>query len=163
MEQTPGNTWIEHLVLELSMKGIVVLIVLAASSPALSQEWSAESCSAALQGAYSPFSGRSGASTRGDFNGDGKTDFALLLDNSRGTRKSAIGVCLSKEPRPLLITAPYATATISTKPRGTAYMDRETGKKGAYERDVISVSDGPGAGASYVLRVGVFARVVDGD
>jgi hypothetical protein len=41
-------------------------------------------------------------------------------------------------------------------------MDRETGKKGAYERDVISVSDGTGAAASYVLRAGVFARIVDG-
>jgi hypothetical protein len=145
------------------MKVIVVLIILTASSSAFAQEWSAESCSAALERAYSPFSARSGASTRGDFNSDGQTDFALLLDNARDARKSAIGVCLSKEPRPLLITAPYATATISTKPRGTAYMDRETGKNGAYERDVISVSDGAGAGASYVLRVGVFARVVDGD
>jgi len=145
------------------MKVIVVLIALAAPSLALGQEWSAESCSAALERAYSPFSARAGASTRGDFNSDRQADFALLLDSSRSTGKSAIGVCLSKEPRALLITAPYATANISTKPQGTAYSDRETGKKGTYERDAISVSDtAGGASASYVLRVGVFARVVDG-
>jgi len=141
---------------------IAVLIALAAPSSALGQEWSADSCSAALERAYSPFSARDGASARGDFNRDGLSDFALLMDNSRDKRKSAIGVCLSGEPRALLITAPYATTTISTKPQGTTYTDRETGKRGAYERDAISVGDGAGGGASYVLRVGVFARVVDG-
>jgi hypothetical protein len=145
------------------MKVIVALIALAAPSSAFAQEWNAETCKAALERAYSPFSARSSASTLGDFNSDGQTDFSLLLDNSRDRRKSAIGVCLSKEPRPLLITAPYATGKISTKPRGTVYVDRETGKKGVYERDAISVSDGTGARASYVLRVGVFARVVDGN
>jgi hypothetical protein len=145
------------------MKVIVVLIALAAPSLALGQEWTAESCSAALERAYSPFSARAGASTRGDFNSDGQVDFALLLDNPRTVVKTAIGVCLSKEPRPLLITAPYATAKISTKPQGTTYSDRATGKKGTYERDAISVSDTAGwASASYVLRAGVFARVVDG-
>jgi hypothetical protein len=143
------------------MKSIVVLIALAASSSVFGQEWSAESCGAALERAYSPFSERTGTTVHGDFNSDGLIDFALLLDNSR-TSKSAIGVCLSNEPRPLLITAPYATAKISTKPKGAAYTDRETGKKDTYERDAISVSDGAGVGASYILRVGVFARVVDG-
>lgn len=144
------------------MKVIVTLIALAAPFSALSQDWSAESCGAALEHAYSPFTARVGATTRGDFNSDGLPDFALFLDNVRAG-KSAIGVCLSKEPRPLLITAPFATATISTKPSGTGYVDQESGKRGAYERDAISVTNGAGASASYVLRVGVFARVVDGN
>ena len=144
------------------MKFIVVLIALAAPASAFGQEWTADSCSAALERAYSPFSARAGANTRGDYNSDGLADFALVLVNSR-THKAAIGVCLSKEARPLLITAPYAAARISTKPAGTRYTDRETGKKGTFERDAISVSDGAKSTASYVLRVGVFDRVVDGD
>ena len=145
------------------MKTVAIFLALAAPASALSQDWTAETCNSALEHAYSPFAAKPGASTRGDFNSDGLTDFALLLGNSRNTRNSAIGVCLSKEPRPLLITAPYATGTISTKPMGTAYRDLETAKKGAYERDAISVNDGAGAGASYILRAGVFARVIDGD
>jgi hypothetical protein len=42
-------------------------------------------------------------------------------------------------------------------------MDLETGNKSTYERDAISVSNGAGVRASYVLRRGVFARVIDGD
>lgn len=143
------------------MKTIVVLFALAAPLPAMGQDWNVESCSAALERAYAPFSARAGSSTRGDFNSDGSSDVALFVDRGRGAHPSAIGVCLSNEPRPLLVTAPYATGTISTKPHGTPYTDRETGKKGIYERDAIFVSDGEATSASYVLRVGVFARVVE--
>lgn len=145
------------------MKTIAVLLALAAPTAALGQEWSAALCTAALERAYSPFLARLPANTRGDFNSDGLTDFALLMDHPRDPHKSAIGVCLSREPRALLITAPYATAHISTKQQGTPYVDRQTGKKATYERDAISVDDGEGATASYVLRVGVFARVVEGE
>jgi len=145
------------------MKIIAVVISLALPSAAFCQEWSREHCSSALEQAYSSFAAREHASTRGDFNSDGKADFALLLDSARDSRKSAIGVCLSREPRPLLITAPYESGKIFTKPKGTAYRDFETEKDGVYERDAISVSDGAWVGASYVLRGGVFAKVIDGD
>ena len=145
------------------MKVVAVLIALAAPASAIGQAWTAETCSAALEHSYASFVARAGATTRGDFNSDGLPDAALLLDNMRGAHRSAIGVCLSKEPRPLLITAPYAAGTISTTPVGTRYTDSETGRTGAFERDAITVRDGGGARASYVLRVGVFARVIDGD
>ena len=141
------------------MKILLVLSVGLAAFPALGQEWRADSCESALARAYTPFSARAGARTSGDFNGDGKADFAVFLDNL-AAHKSAIGVCLSREPRPLLITAPYQTGKIFTKPKGTAYTNSET--KGVYELDTISVSDGAKSGASYILRAGVFARIVDG-
>lgn len=144
------------------MKLIVTLLLLAAPSAALCQDWSVDSCSSALQRAYSSFSAREHAGTSGDFNGDGNLDFALLMDSLRGSHKAAIGVCLSREQRPLLITAPYTSGKIFTKPKGTAYEDLEADKRGAYERDAISVSDGASVGASYILRAGVFARVIDG-
>ena len=145
------------------MKIIVVVVALAAPSVAFCQAWSVESCSAALEHAYSTYSARDHATTAGDFNSDGEGDVALLLDSRHDSHKSAIGVCLSREPRPLLITAPYESAKILAKPKGTAYVDFETGEKSVYERDAISVSDGARAGASYVLRGGVFARVIDGN
>jgi len=143
------------------MKIVLVLALGMAAFPAFGQEWRADTCGSALTHAYTPFSARAGASTSGDFNGDGQADFALFLDNS-ALHRSAIGVCLSKEPRPLLITAPYQAVKIFTKPKGTAYTNAETGQNGAYELDAIAVSDGARRGASYILRVGVFARVVDG-
>ena len=147
------------LVLELSMKTILILMLGLVAFPAFAQEWRADSCESALAQAYTPFSARTDAPTSGDFNGDGQADFALFLDN-RASHNSAIGVCLSREPRPLLITAPYQTAKIFTKPKGTAYTSAKS--KGVYELDTISVSDGAKSGASYILRAGVFARVVDG-
>lgn len=146
----------------LEMKTILAAMIGLAVLPAFAQEWNADTCRAGLEHAYATFSARAGASTAGDFNGDHQEDFALLLDDSLKHR-SAIGVCLSREPRVLLITAPYQSSRIFTKPKGTAYMNFETEKKGAYELDAISVSDGAWIGASYILRAGVFARVIDGD
>jgi hypothetical protein len=125
--------------------------------------WSAPNCVSALEQAYKPFAARKGAETSGDFNSDGQPDFAMLLDNARTPAISAIGICLSNESRPLLITAPYQTVEIFTKPKGTAYEDYEDETQGTYDRDVISVSDGAWIGASYVLRAGIFVRIVDGD
>ena len=143
------------------MKIILVLALGLVAFPSFGQEWRVDSCESALARAYTSFSARADARTDGDFNGDRQADFALLLDNP-ATHKSAIGVCLSKEPRPLLITAPYQTGRIFTKPKGTGYTNTETQQKGAYELDAISVSDGARIGASYILRAGVFVRVVDG-
>ena len=143
------------------MRTILVLTLCLAAVPAFAQEWRADTCEPALAHAYTSFSARANARTSGDFNGDGRMDFALFLDNLI-VHKVAIGVCLSGEPRPLLITAPSQTSKILTKPKGTAYMSIETGQHGVYELDTISVSNGAQDGASYILRAGVFARVVDG-
>ena len=145
------------------MKLLVALVVLVTPLPAFAQEWNAASCESALESAYASFSARDAANTTGDFNSDGRADFALLLDSVWGVKRSAIGVCLSREPRPLLILNPYETGKIFTKPKGTAFMDVETETEGVYERDVISVSDGGWIGASYILRAGVFVKIIDGD
>jgi hypothetical protein len=113
--------------------------------------------------AYSFFSPRPNAATKGDFNSDGEPDFALLLEAKASPHRAAVGVCLSNEPRPLLITSPYQSAKIFTKPKGTKYMDFDAESSGIYERDAISVSDGAWLGASYILRGGVFVQVIDSD
>lgn len=145
------------------MKILISLLILLASSAATCQEWTGAVCHASLDQAYSFFAVRPNASTQGDYNGDGEPDFAAILDGKAQSGKSAIGVCLSREARPLLITNPYQSAKIFTKPKGTAYLDFDTEGRGMYELDSISVSDGAWLGASYILRGGVFARVIDGD
>ena len=145
------------------MKFLVALLLLPATSVASSQDWTPNTCSASLERAYGFFSARTEAATQGDFNGDGALDFALLLATKTPPNKPAIGVCLSKEARPLLITRPYQSVKIFTKLKGTQYVDFETEKPGTYELDSISVSDGAWLGASYILRGGVFVQIVDSD
>ena len=106
------------------------------------------------------FSPRGDAATQGDFNSDGAPDFALLLEAKAAPHRAAVGVCLSNESRPLLITSPYQSAKIFTKRKGTKYMEFDTEHSGIYERDAISVSDGAWIGASYILRGGVFVQVI---
>jgi len=146
-----------------NMKLFVAPLIILASSAAHCQEWSSDTCNASLEHAYDFFAIRPGAATQGDFNGDKALDFAVVLDGKAHSGRSAIGVCLSNEARPLLITDPYQSAKIFTKPKGTAYTDFETENRGVYELDSISVSDGAWIGASYILRGGVFVRVIDRD
>jgi len=146
------------------MRLLVVLLLLQASAAVSAQEWSSINCDASLGHAYSFFVPRRDATaTQGDFNGDGTTDYALLLEAKALPHKGAIGVCLSNEPRPLLITSPYVSTKIFTKAKGTEYMDFDSESTGVYEHDAISVSDGAWLGASYILRAGVFVQVIDSD
>ena len=145
------------------MKSLVGIAMILASSAAYCQGWGSESCGAALERAYTVFSVRPDATTQGDFNSDGQSDFAKLLDHKYQPGKAAVGICLSGVKKPLLITDPYQSTKIFTKPKGTAYMDFNTEKEGVYERDVVSVSDGTWFGSSYILRSGVFVEVIDGD
>ena len=144
-------------------KLIVALLILQAPIGARAASWTSSACGDALEHAYGFFSIRPRASTQGDFNGDGDADFAFLLAGKGKPSRPAIGICLSKEARPLLITSPPESAAISTKHRGTTYFDFETEKPGIYELDAISVSDGGWIGASYILRAGVFVRIIDRD
>ena len=145
------------------MKILAALLILQASIGGATSEWSNDSCGVALEHAYSFFSVGTQSATQGDFNGDGQADFAFLLAGKTRPNKAAIGVCLSNEPRPLLITSPYQSTHIFTKPKGTPYMDFETEIPGRYELDSIAVSDGGWIGASYILRAGVFVQIIDGD
>ena len=134
-----------------------------ASAAAYSQEWSDDSCHSELQRAYTLFVVRPGATTQGDFNSDGSPDIAKLLDHTALPDKAAVGVCLSGVKKPVVVTNPYESTKVFTKPKGTTYLDYESETEGIYERDAISVSDGTWFGASYILRAGVFVQVVDGD
>jgi hypothetical protein len=146
-----------------TFRRIVALLLLQAAMDASAASWTSSHCGGALERAYAFFSVRPHASTQGDFNGDGDADFAFLLVTNGTPAKAAIGVCLSNEARPLLITSPPESAVISTKPRGTAYLDFDTKRPGVFELDAISVSDGASMGASYILRAGVFVPIIDRD
>jgi hypothetical protein len=146
------------------MKFLAALLLLQASAGAPAQDGASGTCSALLGHAYGFFAPRGdAAATQGDFNSDGAVDFALLLEEKASPHRAAIGVCLSNEPRPLLIISPYVSGKIFTKPKGTSYMDLESQSTGVYERDAISVSDGEWLGVSYILRGGVFVQVIDAD
>lgn len=116
--------------------------------------WSAPNCVSALEQAYKPFAARKSAEASGDFNSDGQPDFAMLLDNARTPAISAIGICLSNESRPLLITAPYQTVEIFTKPKGTAYEDYETRLKARTTETSFRSVTAPGSGRATFSALG---------
>ena len=131
------------------------------SSASASEPWTATSCKESIAHAYNGYELRDAAPASGDYNDDGHSDFAFLLD--RQSKKAAIGVCLSGVGFPVAITNIYVSGHISTKVKGTRYMNFDTETESTYERDVISVDDGAWIGASYVLRQGIFVEVVDRD
>lgn len=134
--------------------------LLLTGTAASAQDWTPAQCAASLERAYSFFSARAGTQVQGELNGDGRVDHALLLDHRARPDRSVIGVCLSGEPRPLLITDPYASTRIAITPHGAEYHDAQAGNAGRFELDAITVGDADDARASYILRVGVFERIV---
>src|SRR6476469_4325820 len=102
------------------MKRLVALLMVLAPCAATCQEWTGTTCIASLERAYSVFAVRPDTSIQGDFNGDGGLDFAVLLDGKAHKGNAAIGVCLSREARPLIITHPYQSTKIVARPKGTA-------------------------------------------
>ena len=142
---------------------LIASALLLTSTAASAQDWAREQCAASLERAYSFFSTRAGTQVQGELNGDGRADHALLLDHRSRPDRSVIGVCLSGEPRPLLITDPYASTRIAITPRGREYRDAQAGNARQFELDAITVDGAAAARASYILRVGVFERVVHAD
>ena len=102
---------------------------------------------------------------RGDYDGDGMADIALLLRPKSGSGKYVISVCLSSKPAvlPELIPAAYTTGELSTTPRGQKYYDFNNGTEGTYELDGVGTSCCECCGATYIYRAGRFVEVVDSD
>lgn len=102
---------------------------------------------------------------RGDYDGDGRTDIALLLQPKSGSGKYAIAVCLSTKPTgiPELIPDAYTTGELSTTPRGQKYYDFNDGTEGKYELDGVGTSCCECCGATYIYRSGHFEEIVDSD
>ena len=102
---------------------------------------------------------RPASTIRGDFNGDGRDDWAGLMDRKAQPARSAIGVCLSGEVRPLLIPGQHRLARIALTTKGSRHADLVTDMTGVFERDAISTTDEDGNTVSYILRIGTFARI----
>lgn len=111
--------------------------------------------------------------TAGDFDGDGRTDVALLIqdgphpdpDYPRRLDSMHIAVCLNREAGVDLLTIdqPYCGDGITRAPKGAPYYDFVTGKKGTYLLDGVSVYCFEKAGATYEFENGTFRRIVDSD
>ena len=142
-------------------------LILLAASPALATD----ACRARAAAAFpdhrpAPATAeRTSVSARGDFDGDGAADTALLLQPLGGTAKLAAAVCLSGSPggQPMLIEDIYTAGNLSTKGKGSRYVDYDTEQAGVYERDGINSYCCGCCGATYVLRNGAFVQVVDSD
>jgi hypothetical protein len=144
-----------------------LLIVQLAASPTLA----ADSCAARATDAYASYrlapktAERTSVSASGDFDGDGKTDTAVLLRPLAKNTKLAAAVCLSSAPdsKPVLIKDIYTAGNLSTMTKGSRHFDYDTEKYGIYERDGINTYCCNCCGATYIMRNDVFVQVVDSD
>jgi len=101
----------------------------------------------------------------GDFNGDGKRDYALLIEH----RNRLIALAFVNKGRG------FTKHTLETPPKGEVpvYLwlyrkgerdtDYETGKEFVYRTDAIGVMYYEKAGVSYVYERGRFRRVITSD
>jgi hypothetical protein len=111
--------------------------------------------------------------TYGDFDGDGRRDVALLIQNGdkpepdypRRLDSLHIAVCLNTKAgvKLYLIDKPYCGDGITCAPKGQPYYDYDTGKKGTYRLDGVSAYCFEQAGATYEFENGIFRQIVDSD
>jgi hypothetical protein len=111
--------------------------------------------------------------TTGDFDGDGRQDLALLIqdgpapgpDNPGRPDSLHIAVCLNQKTgiSLFLIDKPYCSDGIERTLKGNSYYDFETGKRGTYRLDGVSAYCFEKAGATYEFENGIFSRIVDSD
>ena len=110
---------------------------------------------------------------RGDFDGDGRTDVALLIQdgaapdsNYPGRLNSLhIAVCLNRKTQVKLymIDKLYCGDGITRAPKGKSYYNFETEKTGTYLLDGVSAYCFEKAGATYEFENGAFHQIVDSD
>lgn len=136
-------------------------LLLSAPFAVLCTERNEAECRAALAQAYSVFQMQPASAVRGDFNGDGRKDWAGLMERKAEPARSAIGVCLSGEHRPLLILSQHKLTGMVLTNKGSRHSDLAADATGVFERDAISVTEEAGDVSSYILRVGTFARIAN--
>jgi len=109
----------------------------------------------------------------GDFDGNGRKDIALLIqdgpspdpDYPRRLDSLHIAVCLSGSAgvRLSLIDKPYCGDGIALARKGRPYHDFVTDQDGAYRFDGVSAYCFEKAGATYQFENGTFHEIVDSD
>jgi len=110
---------------------------------------------------------------RGDFDGDGHQDIALLIQNRAQPvieepdriKSTRIAVCLAKVPSMVLrlIERPYCDDFIYLMKKGEKMYDIEAGNLGTYPADAIGTICFEKAGAVFVFDGKNFKRIVNGD
>ena len=110
---------------------------------------------------------------RGDFDGDGRQDIALLIQNRAQPvfeepdriKATRIAVCLAKVPAMVLrlIAEPYCDDFIYLVRKGDAMYDIEAGDLGKYPVDAIGTTCFEKAGAVFFFDGKDFRRIVNGD
>jgi len=110
---------------------------------------------------------------RGDFDGDGRVDVALLvqaratpvLEYPERISASRVAVCLDRSSGLTVhvIDDPYCGDYIRRAPKGARYHDFETEAKGVYPSDGVTTVCFKKASATYVYDGARFRRIVDGD
>jgi hypothetical protein len=112
---------------------------------------------------------------QGDFDGDGRADIALLIQNRsepsleypERAYSSLVAVCLSRPTSVTLhlLKEPYCSDLIARSPKGERYYDFETDRRGTYPSDGVKTVCFEKASATYVYekQAGSFRRIVDGD
>lgn len=109
----------------------------------------------------------------GDFDGNGRTDLALLIqdgpapepDYSGRLDSLNIAVCLDLKTsvKLYLIDNPYCGDGITRARKGHRYYDYEKQTYGTYSEDGVSAYCFEKAGATYVFEKGAFRQIVDSD
>lgn len=136
------------------------------------QEWSVTSISADVA-AWSKSHRKNPTLVRGDFNGDGHLDVALLIQNRakpvldypERAQSSLVAVCLSRPTAVVLhlIDKLYCSDAIEQVRKGRQYYDFEKEKAGTYPLDGVRTICFEKASATYVYDGAGFRRIVDGD
>jgi ABC-type antimicrobial peptide transport system ATPase subunit len=98
----------------------------------------------------------------GDFDGDGQTDWALLIVDGKAT-KLAICMHIKRSPRVFVIADPYCGDAVYRSNARSRHHNYETYRDEVIKRDGVSVSCFEKAGATYVYERGSFRRIVDAD
>lgn len=111
--------------------------------------------------------------THGDFDGDGRRDIALLIQDGANPNPDYpgrddslhIAVCLNTRAgiRLYLIDKPYCGDGITLSAKGQTYYDYDTGREGTYRLDGVSAYCFEKAGATYEFENGTFRQIVDSD
>lgn len=98
----------------------------------------------------------------GDYDGDGRRDWAVLLEHE-GARK--VVACLTKStgPRLRVIEEPYCDDLIFTKRAKSRLYNHETDRIEIIKNDGIGTSCFEQAGATYVFERGTIRRIIDSD
>lgn len=110
---------------------------------------------------------------RGDFDGDGRQDIALLIQNRAQPllqepdriKATRIAVCLAKVPSMVLrfVEEPYCDDFIYLVKKGEHMFDFEAGKLGKYPADAIGTTCFEKAGAVFLLDGDGFKRIINND